>query len=193
MLDDLSRLVAAAQRREGNAFDRLVQAFQRRVVRYAYAVLGDYHQAEDIAQEAFLEAYRSLPALSEPRAFPGWLRTILVRRCGLATHRKRIQTVPISTDLDQTRFTVSADVLFVRKAIQETVLTAIRELPDSQRLAAYLYYIDDYSQEEIAQILSTTTNTVKKRLQAARSRLRRTAIDVLVLPIEGTNTEACSV
>ena len=73
---------------------RTVRQFQDMVVGYAFSVIGDFHLAEDAAQEAFLGAYRDLSMLREPRTFPGWLRRIAHTRCTRITRGKRLKTVP---------------------------------------------------------------------------------------------------
>jgi DNA-directed RNA polymerase specialized sigma24 family protein len=70
-------LARAARAGDGHAFAALVRAYQDIAVAYATSLLGDYHLAEDAAQEAYAEAHPALPALREPAAFPAWLRTIV--------------------------------------------------------------------------------------------------------------------
>ena len=80
-MKDVTTLVAAARAGDLEAYGQLVRCFQDMAYGYAYAVLGDFHLAEDAAQEAFLQAYRDLPDLREPAAFPGWLRRIVLNQC----------------------------------------------------------------------------------------------------------------
>src|ERR1044071_8638549 len=88
--------VRAAQAGDDLAFAELVRAYQDIAVAYASALLGDYHLAEDAAQEAFVEAYRALPALREPLAFPAWFRRIVFKHCDRLTRRRQ----PTVTTLD---------------------------------------------------------------------------------------------
>ena len=73
-MEPLSALVTAAQNGSKAAFDAIVRRFQDMAYAGAYALLGDSHQAQDAAQEAFIDAYLSLDKLREPAAFPGWFR-----------------------------------------------------------------------------------------------------------------------
>ncbi|BCL82749.1 hypothetical protein ccbrp13_52140 [Ktedonobacteria bacterium brp13] len=75
-MEALDTLVTAAQAGDLNAFSDIVQRFQGMAYVSAYTMLGDVQMAEDVAQEAFIEAYLHLPALHEPQAFPGWFRRI---------------------------------------------------------------------------------------------------------------------
>lgn len=76
-MEELETLVAQAQKGDGRAYGTLIRRFQDMAVGYAYGILGDLHLAEDVAQEALLEAYRHLPSLRNPAAFPGWFRRIV--------------------------------------------------------------------------------------------------------------------
>ncbi len=69
------------------AFGRLVLRFQDMAYGCAYALLGNFHLAEDAAQEAFLTAYRRLGQLRQPGAFPGWFRRIVLSQCSRLTRR----------------------------------------------------------------------------------------------------------
>jgi hypothetical protein len=93
--EELAALVRRAQAREIEAYGRLVRRFQDMAVGYAASLLGDFHLAEGAVQEAFLEAWRDLPRLREPAAFPAWLRRIGFKQCDRLTRRKRPTTVPI--------------------------------------------------------------------------------------------------
>ena len=75
----------SAQAGDELAFAELVRSHQDRAVAYATAILGDYHLAEDAAQEAFVDAYRQLRSLRAPEAFGGWLRTIVFKHCDRLT------------------------------------------------------------------------------------------------------------
>lgn len=78
-------LVRQAQAGDLRAFDALVRRLQNMAVGYGAAILGDFHLAEDVAQEAFLETYRILPTLRVPDAFPAYLRLTLRKHCNRNT------------------------------------------------------------------------------------------------------------
>lgn len=80
-MDDLTTLVRAAVAGQVDAFSRIVERFQDMAVGYAYSVLGDFHAAEDAAQEAFLDVYRNLAYLRDHAAFPAWFKAVLHNRC----------------------------------------------------------------------------------------------------------------
>ena len=90
---DLDLLIMSAAAGDVCAFEQLVLRFQGMAVGYAFAILGDFHLAEDAAQEAFVEAYAKLASLREPRAFAGWLKRIVFKHCDRLTRRKRPPSV----------------------------------------------------------------------------------------------------
>src|SRR5437763_1566266 len=94
-MEELRALVDRAAHGDSDAFGQLVRRFQDMAVGYGYVVLGDLHHAEDAAQEAFLEAYRSLPKLRQPAAFPGWLRAIVFKHCDRRARRGRCGHMPL--------------------------------------------------------------------------------------------------
>lgn len=86
--------VAAEQRLA--AFGEIVRRYQDMAYGCAYAILGDFHLAEDAAQEAFLAAFRGLAQLREAKAFAGWLRRIVVTQCNRMTRGKRVPTTGLA-------------------------------------------------------------------------------------------------
>ncbi len=84
------------------AFSQIVRRLQDMVYGCAYAILGDFHLAEDAAQESFLAAWRKLSQLRRPEAFPGWLHRIVVRQCGRMTRGAPPPGLPLEATGDQT-------------------------------------------------------------------------------------------
>jgi hypothetical protein len=78
-----------------DAYGEIVRRFQDMAVGYAHALLGDFHLAEDAAQEAFLRAYLDLGKLHESAAFPGWFRRIVFKHCDRVRRKKTLHAVPL--------------------------------------------------------------------------------------------------
>lgn len=169
---ELRFLVKAARHGDHRAFGEIVARFQDMAYATAYATVGEPELARDIAQEAFLDAYCNLTALRDPAAFPGWFRRIVL---GHSHRHLRKQTAPIIPLED-------AGALYAHEAtpaaaldqavLRQDVHAAIRALPPGQRQATVLYYLDGYSQREIADYLELSLTAVKKRLFDARQRLK---------------------
>ncbi len=176
-MDTLQSLVIRAQNRDLDAYTGLVHRFQNMAVGYAYSIVGDFHLAEDVAQEAFVRAYLELDQLREPAAFAGWFRRIVFMRCNRLTRKKRWLTV----DLDRDHPSSEPDP-HSQLEEQETkvrVHHAIQNLPEAEREVVTLYYIDEHSQKEISAFLNIPTQTVKSRLHSARKRLQQRMIKMV--------------
>lgn len=172
-MEDLANLVDRSRRGDVEAYAEVVARFQNMAYGYAYSLLRDLDRAEDAAQEAFIEAYRKLGQLREPAAFPGWFRRIVYKHCDRLTRGKHSMTVP----LDDVAYRLEAAEpepaeLVIGRERSDRVLSAVEALPDADRAVTTLFYIDGYSQAEIAGFLGITVTTVKNRLRAARRRLR---------------------
>src|SRR5689334_6617300 len=87
--------VERSQRGDTDAFTELVRRSQQMAFGYAYALLGDFHLAEDAAQEAFLTAYYNLHQLRTTEAFPGWLRGIVRHHCQHIRRTRRVVWLPL--------------------------------------------------------------------------------------------------
>ncbi len=171
--EELTTLVGRARAGDVDAYGRIVRRFQDMAYGYAHSLLGDFHLAEDAAQEAFVQAYRDLAALNEPAAFPGWLRRIVFKYCDRLRRRRRTGTVP----LDQAAQAMSPErgpsQTAEQREMADKVLEAISALPDDQRTATTLFYINGYSQRDIAEFLEVPVTTVKSRLADSRKRLKQ--------------------
>jgi RNA polymerase sigma factor (sigma-70 family) len=184
-LDEIGLLIAratearAARDQKGQAFAEIVRRFQDLAFGCAYAVLGDFHLAQDAAQEAFLTAWRNLDQLRAPEAFPGWFKRIVLTQCNRQTRGKRLGTVSLDAVADLAAADPDpADVIEERERRAE-VLEAIRGLPEHERMVTTLYYVGDYAQAEIAAFLELPVGTVKKRLHSARRRLRERMLEMV--------------
>jgi len=176
---DLSAVVVAARAGDAAAAGELVRRFQDLAYATAYAYLGDHHRAEDAAQDAFLTALQQLPDLRDPAAFPGWFRQIVRGACGRLTRGRA--PAPLALDAAATLADggPSPDRLAESRELAGRVRAALDALPEPQRLATVLYYLGDYSQGEVAAYLGVPVTTVKKRLYAARQRLRERMLDMV--------------
>lgn len=163
--------VARAQQGDTRAFDALVRQFQNTAIAYARTLLHDQAAAEDAAQEAFVQAWRDLPRLTDAAAFGGWLRRIVFKFCDRIRRAARpmlplAETLSLSEDRGPAWLVERAD-----EAAQ--VRAAVDALPGPLREATLLYYLTGHDVKEIAAFLEVPPSTVKNRLHAARKRLRK--------------------
>ncbi|MCC7447290.1 MAG: sigma-70 family RNA polymerase sigma factor [Anaerolineae bacterium] len=172
-LDDLIRQVQQASDAEREQLlNRLVMQFAESAYRWARVILDDDDKAHDAVQEAWLNAYLHLDQLRERAAFPGWFRQIVISACYRVLRGEK-PSVSLSEQLPEEAARQPSPVEEVEnnerlEHIREAVLT----LPDGERVVTELFYFDDYSQQEIAEMLAVPVTTIKKRLQYARRRLK---------------------
>jgi len=170
--EELTTLVDRARAGDMDAYGQVVRRFQDMAYGYAYSLLGDFHLAEDAAQEAFVQAYRDLTALKEPAAFPGWFRRIVFKYADRTRRSRRAPTVPLDRAEQVSSFEQDPSQAAEGHEMADKVLEAIQALPDDQRTATTLFYINGYSQKDIAEFLEVPVTTVNNRLAASRKRLK---------------------
>lgn len=173
--DEELRLIARARRGHADAFRLLVDAYKERLFAFVWRMVRDHHEAEDIAQSAFVKAHEALDSYSEKWAFSTWLFTIAYRLC--VNHLRRKKALTGDVDFDRVGGT-DADV---RETVANTeearrlralIWAAVDELSPPQKSAVLLFYREAKSCEEIGRILEMPTVTVKSHLHRARARLR---------------------
>ena len=171
-------LVRRARMGDLEAFDRLVERYQDAVCGVAFGIVGSFDDAQDVAQEAFLQAWRDLHDLADPTRFPAWLYRIVANRSRDHLRRRHDETHPDTLDLPSPTPDPADEVACAE--LRASVLQAIRGLSEPLRVTTALFYIDGYSLAEVAQFLETPEGTVKRRLHDARKRLREAMMDDMV-------------
>jgi RNA polymerase sigma-70 factor (ECF subfamily) len=172
------KLVERAQRGEKHAFDLLVVKYQRKLARLLSRFIRDPAEVEDVAQEAFIKAYRALPSFRGESAFYTWLY-----RIGINTAKNYLvamgRRAPTVTDFDseeaesfedgeQLRDINTPESVLMSRQIGDTVNEAMASLPEELRTAIALREIEGLSYEEIATIMNCPIGTVRSRIFRAR-------------------------
>jgi len=163
-----AELVGEALRGRGEAFGELVTRYRDAVFGVAFHRLGDFEEARDVAQEAFLKAYLSLADLRDPAAFASWLYRIADGTAVDAARRSRREGSLAEAEevpAPQAATTGQSD-------IARQVQQALAGLGEQSRLAVILHYVNGYTHAEIARFLGATPQAVKTRLSRARGKLR---------------------
>ncbi len=181
------RLVERTQQGDKTAFDLLVLKYQHKIVKLVMRYVRDPAEAQDVAQEAFIKAYRALPKFRGDSAFYTWLYRVAINTAKnyLVSMNRR----PLEYDLDTQEgegYTVHAnlrdedspDRVLQREELRDTVEQAIAALPEELRTAITLREIDGLSYEEIAQAMVCPVGTVRSRIFRARE-----AIDQRIRPL----------
>ena len=118
-------------------------------------------------------AWKALPTLAEPAAFPGWLRGIVRHHAFRVLRRKQLHAVPLTEAEDMPSDDPPADHILEQRRQAAAALAAISELPDTLREPAALFFIHECSHQDIAAFLGLSAVTVNNRLHAARSHLKQ--------------------
>ena len=162
------------------AFSTLVKRYQKGVHALAWRKVKDFHIAEEITQDAFLQAHKKLSSLKNPSQFLGWLYVIADRLCR-AWFRKRqlknVQSLEI-TDEEMLEKIAYADYVCEQRETaavehqRQIVQKLMEKLPESERTVMVLYYLGEMNCGEISKFLGVSPHTVKSRLRRARERLK---------------------
>jgi RNA polymerase sigma-70 factor (ECF subfamily) len=165
------RAIAASKRGEREAFDVLVARYQRQIYRLCYRYVNNHEDANDLAQEAFLKAWRAISSFRGDSAFSTWLYRIAINAClnFRALRRPELREFPES--LADPRPAASAEVERADEA--SLVRAAVSRLPEKQRATLILKVFHDLTHEEVAGVLGSTVGTVKSNLFHALANLRR--------------------
>ncbi|MBM4050915.1 MAG: RNA polymerase sigma factor, partial [Planctomycetes bacterium] len=156
-----------------DCFRPLVERYQDAVYGVAFSKTGSFADAEDIAQEAFLAAFESLHELKQPSRFGAWLYGIALNKAKMHLRRQRLRDkLPALA----ARHEPPADEWIAQQEARAVVTSALGCLSDAHRETATLYYINGYSQEDIAGFTRRPLGTIKRRLHDARQRLRKELI-----------------
>ncbi|HZT42813.1 MAG TPA: ATPase, T2SS/T4P/T4SS family [Chthonomonadaceae bacterium] len=164
--------VVRAQNGDWEAYNEIVRQLQDMAVSYALSLLGDFHLAQDAAQDAFVEAYRDLTALRAPEAFVGWFRRIVFKHCDRRTRGKQVRLVPLEIAERLVAPVPDPAEVAQQQAMAAEVWEVIASLPANEREVILLFYMGAYSHREIAAFLEIPVTTVKSRLHASRSHLK---------------------
>jgi RNA polymerase sigma-70 factor (ECF subfamily) len=180
-------LVERVQAGDKTAFDVLVQKYQSKIIQLAYRYVHDQDEAMDIAQEAFIKAYKALGRFRGDSAFYTWIYRIAINTA--KNHLVASSRRPPRADIDAVEAEqydsatglkeyATPERMLLRDEIKQTIAGAIENLPDDLRTAITLRELEGMSYEEIAQAMDCPIGTVRSRIFRARD-----AIDGKLKPL----------
>lgn len=185
-----SELVARVQRGDKRAFDLLVLKYQQRIMALISRFVRNRSEIADVAQEAFIKAYRALPNFRGDSQFYTWLYRIAINSAKnyLAAQSRRPQTANVDglepeqlADLAGQTDNASPERLLLTAELKGVIDDAIGQLPEELRTALLLREIDGLSYEEIAEVMECPIGTVRSRIFRARD-----AVDRRIAPLMET-------
>lgn len=172
-----SQIIARAQRGDEAAFEVLFNAHKRRVYSLCLRMTSDTAEAEDLAQEAFLQLFRKIGTFRGESAFSTWLHRLVVNVVLMHLRKKGLQQVPLD-DVDTSqeepirREYGDEDSRLMGSVDRVTLERAIAELPPGYRAVFVLHDVEGYEHNEIAQIMNYSVGNSKSQLHKARLKLR---------------------
>ena len=188
------RLVELVQKGDKKAFDILVLKYQHRIVKLISRYVRDSSEVYDVAQEAFIKAYRALPGFRGESAFYTWLYRIAINTAKnylIAQNRRppgadiEIADAELFGEDSELKDNATPEHLLMRDEIEKTVFAAIEYLPEDLRTAITLRELEGLSYEEIAEVMGCPVGTVRSRIFRARE-----AIKIKLRPLlESTDTD----
>ncbi len=180
MVENDVQLIRRILSGDDEAFSTLVQKHQKSVHALVWRKVNDFHHAEEITQDTFLQAYKKLSTLKNPNQFAGWLYVIANRRCinWLQRHKPAMQS------LEDTSVAEIEESSYIHYAAEqreaadteyryEIVQKLLSKLPESERTVMTLYYLGEMTAKEISKFLGVSVNTITSRLRRARERLQK--------------------
>ena len=170
-------LLTRASAGEAAAFAALVRRYQRTVFSIALRMLGDRHRAEDLAQEVFLQLYRSLDGIGSDAHLAFWLRKVAVNRA--------IDRIRQETRYDNEPLTEAASVVGetgdTDPLLQRRMAELVSQLPPAARAVVVLRYQEDLDPVDIASTLDMPINTVKSHLKRSLTSLRARVLGTAIV------------
>ena len=179
-------LIVRARKKDNEAIAEIIQLTERKAYFIAYKVVNNEATAKDIVQEAYIQAFQKLDQLTDDSKFESWFNQIVSHKALDYTKSKHGKNKPVefsSLDDEEDRLEFEANIKNDKasfepeasmnyKELQEGVQGVLNELPENQRLALMMYYFEDMSVSEIADVYGVSGNTVKGYLAYGRKKIK---------------------
>lgn len=167
---------------ETNLYAELISRYQNKVYSTAYSYTRDYEEAKDLTQEIFIKVYNNLGNFQNKAQFSTYLFRIAVNRCIDWTRKKRAKTVSILACQDEENVDIydfisdygsNPEEILLRQENADIIRAEIDRLPEIYRTVMIMYYFQDFSPQEIADILKVPRKTIDTRLFRARNLIKK--------------------
>ncbi|ANX10586.1 RNA polymerase sigma factor SigW [Fictibacillus halophilus] len=178
----VANMVAQVKKGDQEAFEGIVDLFKDKIYRHCYRMVGNGHEAEDLAQETFLRAYRNISKYNNEFKFSTWIFRIATNLC-IDRLRKKKPDYYLDAEVPGTDGATMYSQLSSEEPLPEQVVTEnerwnelqeeIMKLPEKYRTAIVLKYVEDLSLEEISHIMDIPVPTVKTRIHRGREALKK--------------------
>ena len=184
IVDDNVQLIRRVLSGDDEAFSTLMRRYQKGVHALIWRKIGDFHIAEEITQDTFIQVYKKLGTLEDPNRFEGWLYVIANRRCinWVKRHKAKMnklnmQSLEVTLPEEVEKASYAHHTSHQREVEntqwrQNLAKKLLQQLPESERTVVTLYYLGEMTSVEISKFLGVSVNTIKSRLHRARKRLQ---------------------
>ena len=162
-----------------NAFSEIVDRYRSAVYGLCYHKMGNFEDAEELAQDTFVKAYLSLKQLQDATKLAPWLYKIAVNLCKMRQRAQGEKNVSLDDAESQEDISPSVQEQLEAKELHSLVRKALSQISEKSRLVMTLFYLDNYSYKEIAPFLGISVQTVKSRLHEAKKQLRRELLRIV--------------
>ena len=179
-------MIAKCKKGDREAFNELMEKYQKKVFSISYGMLSDYEDASDASQEVFVKVYRSIASFKGEASFATWLYRICANVCNDMLRKRQRRGVSVSLDTEEDERGSAAELVSDEPTPEESlelsetqrlVRNAVNELSPEYREIIIYSDLQQMSYDEIAKILRCPTGTVKSRLNRARNALRKKLSD----------------
>jgi RNA polymerase sigma-70 factor (ECF subfamily) len=171
MTDDEKGLVKRAQKGDAAAFESLYGLHLKRVYNIAWRMMENAADAEDVAQEVMLKAWRALPSFKLDSAFGTWLYRIAMNACSDELRKRKQKTASVE-EMQENGHELESEGFEESSVEGGSIARAIGKLGEDYRAALVLRDVEGYAYEEIATILKCPIGTVRSRINRAREQMR---------------------
>ncbi|MBY6038343.1 RNA polymerase sigma factor SigW [Fictibacillus nanhaiensis] len=178
----IANMVSQVKKGDQEAFEGIVDLFKDKIYRHCFRMVGNGHEAEDLAQETFLRAYRNIDKYNNEFKFSTWIFRIATNLC-IDRLRKKKPDYYLDAEVPGTDGATMYSQLSSEELLPEEVVTEneqwnelqeeIMKLPEKYRTAIVLKYVEDLSLEEISHIMDIPVSTVKTRIHRGREALKK--------------------
>src|SRR5947207_10552340 len=173
-----ARAIAAVKGGDEQQYGYLVTKYMKRVVSIAWGIVRNSHDAEDLAQEAFVKAYRTIGRFRAEQPFGPWIYRIVTNLAlDVVKHRKRFRHEELR-DVEPAARRDDADLAARSGELAVRIDAAIESLPEMQRVVARLYLVEEFGHAEIAEMTGLSQGTVRSHLSLARGKLKERLSDL---------------
>jgi len=181
-----ARAIAAVKGGDNRSYDYLVSKYMKRVVSIAWGIVRNAHDAEDLAQEAFVKAFQTIGRFKTGEPFGPWIYRIVTNLAlDVVKRRQRFRHEELS-DAQPAERRDRADLPAVTGELGRRIDEAIESLPEMQRIVARLYLVEQFDHAEIAVMTGLSEGTIRSHLSLARGKLKTRLLALVISTSQGT-------